>query len=374
MSGVGSPVVGPGTTAPQGDAECPQGHGATEPDVAPMRRAYPCPMFDSRHVRVFAEVVRTGSYTAAARNLGYTQPAISQQMKALERAVGTPLFTRVGRRLRLTEAGEVLSGHAEGILGAMSAAQEQMTAIARLRSGHVRVAAFPSASATLVPQTTARVMAEHPGIRIELLEAEPPDSLDMLVRGECDVTLAFGYDETPAPPEELMEVPLLDDPLVVLLPAGHPLTEEASVELRALAGERWIAGCRRCRGHFAQACRAVGFTPDIAFTTDDNLAVQSLVASGVGVALMPRMVLSFLRHPKVTGRPLTPIGRRRISAYTLPSHRRIPATRLMLLALRRTADEQTRDEQTAEEQGAPAPTDTDMARAEPGTEHPALDL
>ncbi|WP_344108209.1 LysR family transcriptional regulator [Nocardiopsis rhodophaea] len=307
-------------------------------------------MFDSRHVRVFAEVVRTGSYTAAARNLGYTQPAISQQMKALERAVGTPLFTRVGRRLRLTEAGEVLSGHAEGILDAMSAAQEQMTAIARLRSGHVRVAAFPSASATLVPQTTARVMAEHPGIRIELLEAEPPDSLDMLVRGECDITLAFGYDETPAPPEELVEVPLLDDPLVVLLPAGHPLTEEGSVELRALAGERWIAGCRRCRGHFAQACRAVGFTPDIAFTTDDNLAVQSLVASGVGVALMPQMVLSFLRHPKVTGRPLTPMGRRRISAYTLPSHQRIPAARLMLGALRQTADARTAEVQAADVQ------------------------
>ncbi|MBI0384414.1 LysR family transcriptional regulator, partial [Streptomyces albiflaviniger] len=120
-------------------------------------------MFDSRHIKTFHEVVRSGSYSGAARALGYTQPAITQQMKALERAVGSPLFIRVGRGMRLTEAGETLARHADTILTSISTAQQQMSAITRLRSGRVRVCAFPSANATLTPETMARLAAAHPG-------------------------------------------------------------------------------------------------------------------------------------------------------------------------------------------------------------------
>ena len=132
-----------------------------------------------------------------------------------------------------------------------------------------------------------------------------------LARGDCDITLAFSYGDAAEQQNEesLVEVPLLDDPLVVLLPAGHPLARRRTVELRQFAHERWIAGCLRCRGHFVAACVEAGFEPDIAFTTDDNLAVQSLVAAGMGVALMPSMVLSFMRHRKVAGRP----GRLRVT-------------------------------------------------------------
>ncbi|WP_369218073.1 LysR family transcriptional regulator, partial [Streptomyces flavofungini] len=122
-------------------------------------------MFDSRHIKTFHEVVKAGSYSAAARSLGYTQPAITQQMKALERSVGTALFTRVGRRMRLTEAGEALSRHAGIILDDISAAQQQMNAITRLRSGRVRVCAFPSANATLIPEALARLAS---GMRVAL--------------------------------------------------------------------------------------------------------------------------------------------------------------------------------------------------------------
>ncbi|MFF5206185.1 LysR family transcriptional regulator [Streptosporangium sp. NPDC000396] len=297
-------------------------------------------MFDSRQVRVFAEVVHTGSYSAAARSLGYTPPAISQQMKALERAVGTPLFVRVGRGLRLTDAGEVLARHASGILGSISAAQKQMTAIKRLKAGRVRICAFPSASATLVPAAASLITKDHPGIRIELTEQEPPLSLEALCRGDCDIALAFSYGDAPEQPaEEVLEIPLLDDPLVVLMPAGHPLARRRSVELRQLADERWIAGCVRCRGHFVKTCAEAGFEPDIAFTTDDNLAVQGLVAAGFGVSLMPELVLSFMRHPKVAGRPLNPAAHRRVSAYTLPGHQEIPVVGLLLEALRSASDQ-----------------------------------
>lgn len=295
-------------------------------------------MFDSRHIRTFDEVVRAGSYSAAARALGYTQPAITQQMKALERAVGTPLFIRVGRRMRLTEAGEALSRHAGVILDSIAAAQQQMAAITGLRAGQVRVCAFPSAGATLVPEALARLAVEHPGIRVELQESEPPESLRRVARGECDITLAFTYPGLRKQvPEELVEIPLMEDQLTVLLPAGHPMAWRRAVKLDELAHERWIAGCLRCRSNFLHECAELGFAPDIVFTTDDNLVIQSLVAEGLGIAMMPGLVLSFLVHEKVTGRALDPASRRQVSAYVLREHLDIPATALVLDGLKTVA-------------------------------------
>ncbi|MBB1255925.1 LysR family transcriptional regulator [Streptomyces sp. OF3] len=303
-------------------------------------------MFDSRRLRTFQEVVRTGSYSAAARSLGYTQPAITQQMKALERELGTALFVRVGRGLRLTEAGETLSRHATTILDTMTVARQQMAARTRLDTGRVRLCAFPSANATLVPGTLAALARHHPGVAVELSEEEPPESLTRVVRGECDIALAFTYPGTSGGdgasaaevPEELVEIPLLDDQLVVLLPNVHPLSRRRTVTLTDLADERWIAGCLRCRVNFLHECAEQGFAPHIAFTTDDNLMVQSLVAEGLGIALMPSLVLNFLRHQDVVGRPLAPPSRRHIAAYVLREHLRVPATSLVLDTLRRTAD------------------------------------
>ncbi|GAA4682059.1 LysR family transcriptional regulator [Streptomyces chumphonensis] len=295
-------------------------------------------MFESRHIKTFHEVVRTGSYTAAARALGYTQPAITQQIKALERAVGAPLFVRVGRRMRLTEAGETLARHAGVILDTMAVAHQQMRALRGLRTGRVRVCAFPSAGATLVPEALARLAAGRAGVRVELQESEPPDSLHRVVRGACDIALAFTYPglHEEVPPE-LVEIPLLEDQLTVLLPAGHAMARRRAVKLAELADERWIAGCLRCRTNFLHECAELGFAPDIVFTTDDNLVVQSLVAEGLGIAMMPGLVLSFLVHRKVVGRALDPASRRQISAYVLREHLEVPATALVLDELRSVA-------------------------------------
>lgn len=295
-------------------------------------------MFDSRHIRTFHEVVRAGSYSAAARTLGYTQPAITQQMKALERSVGTPLFVRVGRQMRLTEAGEALERHAGVILDRIAAAQQQMSAITGLRAGRVRMCAFPSAGATLVPEALARLSAEHPGVRVELQEAEPPDSMRRVADGECDITLAFTYPGLREQvPDELVEIPLMEDQLTVLLPSGHRMARRRAVRLSELADERWIAGCLRCRANFLHECAELGFSPDVAFTTDDILVVQSLVAEGLGIAMMPGLVLSFLVHRKVTGRALDPASRRQVSAYVLREHLDIPTTALVLDELRTAA-------------------------------------
>jgi DNA-binding transcriptional LysR family regulator len=295
-------------------------------------------VLDSRHIRTFHEVVTTGSFTAAARSLGYTQPAVTQQIRALEREAGVPLFARNGRRMILTEAGETLARHAEVILGDLRAAQQQLQAFARLRAGRVRVCAFPSANATLIPQTMAALLADHPTVRVELLEAEPPESLHKLLAGECDIALSFSYPglrtELPA---ELVEIRLLEDLLTVLLPVGHPLARRRAARLAELTQARWIAGCSRCRANFLHICAEEGFDPDIVFTTDDNLALQGLVAAGVGFAVAPSLVLSFLNHRQVVGRVIEPHVRRQVSAHVLRERLPLPATELVLDKLRSVA-------------------------------------
>jgi len=291
-------------------------------------------MLEIRHLRVLREVARTGSYSGAARALGYTQPAVSQQMRALERATGATLVTRAGRRMRLTEAGAVLSSHAAGILSSVGRAEEEVAAIAGLRSGAVRLSAFPSGSATLVPTAIARAVDAHAGLRVSLTEEEPPESLQHLRAGDCDIALTFSYtdgDEQTDP--DLAHLPLLDDPLFAVLPTNHRLRGRPSIRVEDLAGERWIAGCPRCRRNLMDVCARTGFEPEIAFATDDGVAAQSLVAAGLGVALMPRLVLSAVHHPDVVSKRLAVPVSRAIAATTWPDLRRVPAVAVMLEAL-----------------------------------------
>ncbi|MGO1054708.1 LysR family transcriptional regulator [Crossiella sp. CA198] len=293
-------------------------------------------MLELRHLRVLRAVARTGSYSAAAVRLGYTQPAVSQQMKALERLCGTPLVVRCGRKMRLTEAGVELVRRAGLVLAEVAAAERAVGELAGRRAGQVRLVVFPSGSATLVPPVAARISREHPDIRLSLTEAEPPESVELLRAGECDLALAFTYPGEPEPVETpgLLTVKLFTDPLVVLLPAGHALCAAPGVSLPDLAREHWIAGCARCREHLVHACAAAGFQPDITFATDDNLAVQGLVAAGLGVAVVPELMLSAVRRPDVCVRPLRPPLRREVYLCTWPDLARVPAIGLTVAALR----------------------------------------
>ncbi|WP_086810155.1 LysR family transcriptional regulator, partial [Streptomyces reticuliscabiei] len=235
-------------------------------------------MIEARHLRVLRAVASTGSFSAAGRELGCTQPAVSQQMKALEASVGTPLLIRSGREMRLTQAGEALVRHAAGILSGLTAAEEEVAAIAGLRAGRVRLVSFPSGSSTLVPTALAALRAAHPGTRVSLEEAEPPHSVELLREGDCDVALAFRYEGAAGAGEwdDLVVRPLLTDRLVGLVPEGHRLSRAESVALGELAAESWIAGCPRCRGQLVEACESAGFTPRIDFATDDYPAVVGL--------------------------------------------------------------------------------------------------
>ncbi|MGW5663360.1 LysR family transcriptional regulator [Streptomyces sp. NPDC003758] len=297
-------------------------------------------MIEARHLRVLRAVAATSSFSAAGRELGCTQPAVSQQMKALEASVGTPLLVRSGREMRLTEAGEALVRHAAGILAGLTAAEEEVAAIAGLRAGRVRLVSFPSGSSTLVPAALAALRAAHPGTRVSLEEAEPPQSVEKLRAGDCDIALAFRYEGAEVGVEEwddLVVRPLLTDRLVGLVPEGHRLARAESVAIGELAGEPWIAGCPRCRGQLVQVCASAGFTPRIDFATDDYPAVVGLVGAGLGVAVLPQLAVESVRPRGVRPVALEPAVRREIVALTLPDLAQVPAVAATLGELARAA-------------------------------------
>jgi DNA-binding transcriptional LysR family regulator len=295
-------------------------------------------MIEARHLRVFRAVARTGSFSAAARHLGCTQPAVSQQMRALEQSAGTPLLVRTGREMRLTDAGESLARHAAGILAGLTAAEEELAAIAGLRAGRVRLVSFPSGSSTLVPAALARMRAEHPATQVSLVEAEPPRSVEMLRAGDCEIALAFRYAGIPGTAADdadewagLVARPLLTDRLVGLFPSRHRLAEAGRpLQMAELAEEQWIAGCPRCRGHLVRVCEQVGFTPRIDFATDDYPAVAGLVGAGLGVALLPELALESVHTRGVTLAEVRPAVRREVVALTLPDLAKVPTVDAML--------------------------------------------
>ncbi|MFF9402044.1 LysR family transcriptional regulator [Streptomyces sp. NPDC014744] len=296
-------------------------------------------MIEARHLRVLRAVAATGSFSAAARELGCTQPAVSQQMKALESSAGTTLLIRTGREMRLTQAGEALARHASGILAGLTAAEEEVAAIAGLRAGRVRLVSFPSGSSTLVPGALAALRAAHPGTRVSLVEAEPPRSVEMLREGDCDIALAFRYGAPGAEWEDLVVRPLLTDRLIGLVPEAHRLSGTGAVTIAELAEESWIAGCPRCRRQLVEVCEEAGFTPRIDFATDDYPAVVGLVGAGLGVAVLPELAIESVRTKGVRTVTVEPAVEREIVALTLPDLAQVPAVaatldRLSLAAAR----------------------------------------
>ncbi len=263
-------------------------------------------MLDLTRLRVLAAVARYGSVTSAARALRYAQPSVSHHLARLEAETGSQLVQRVGRGIRLTEAGRMLAERAEEILGRLDSVEEELAAHSGLRAGRVRLAAFPSALGTFVPRAAAAFTAAYPDVELRFTEAEPPDAARLLRNGEVDVAVLFTYpDLPPVDTHGLREAVLLREPIYLVTPADLP-----GDRLRDHAGRRWITGCERCRAHLLRSCAVAGFTPDIAFTTDDYVAVQALVAAGLGVTTLPGLALQAQHN-------------RRVRAVRLPRHERV---------------------------------------------------
>src|SRR5919199_1845312 len=297
-------------------------------------------MLDVRRLRVLREVAARGSFSAAAEALTYTQSAVSQQIAALEREAGTTLVDRSARGVRLTDAGRALVEHADVILARLADAEAELEAIAGLRGGRLRLASFPSAGATIMPEAIARFRDRHPGVELTLEPAEPEQSLAKLRTGEVDLALDItaGYRE---PGEDGIErLHLLDDPMYVALPVGHPYARKRDLALEELADESWILGTTgSCpdASIFLRSCQLAGFEPRVTFNSDDYFAIQGFVAAGMGASFIPDLALISVRDDIVVRSLGARPPARVIWAATLRDSYRSPAKQAMLDVLAEVA-------------------------------------
>ncbi|QTE28204.1 LysR family transcriptional regulator [Pengzhenrongella sicca] len=292
---------------------------------------------DAKRLLIFGTVVRAGSLAAAARELGWTQPAVSQHVRALERELRVPLIVRSAHGAVATEAGLVVLEHANAVAARLRAADAEVAAIADSLAGSVRLATFPTAGATLVPAAMQVMTGRTPGLEVRLTDAEPAQALALLELGQVDAALVFRYDDEPARPGgaagSLVEHPLGDEAIRLVLPAGHRLAGRTSIQLADLADERWVGGCVQCSEHLLRVCARAGFTPDVRHSTDDYVIVQSLVAQGLAVALLPELALRSVLNPGVEVRDVVGAGSRRLAVTHHADAAGTPALRGLLAAL-----------------------------------------
>jgi DNA-binding transcriptional LysR family regulator len=245
-------------------------------------------VLDTHRLRIFRAVVASGSVQAAAANLGYTPSAVSQHVTALQRETGLTLFERAGRGLRATAAGLLLADQADAILDRIGEAEAVVADLRAGRTGTLSLSYFASVGAAWLPRVVRRLTHEFPGVRLDLALREwlPDDPAE-----RSDVQIAVERPDFAAWPGFTAHH-LLDDPYVVVLPAGHPLAGRAEIELAELASERWVDNDFArgwCRRNLVEACTAAGFRPPFHVEAHDYPTALAFVAAGIGITVLPEL-------------------------------------------------------------------------------------
>jgi DNA-binding transcriptional LysR family regulator len=282
-------------------------------------------------LEVFRTVARHRSITAAAQALRYTQPAVSRQIAALEAQTGARLFDRRARGVSLTEEGRLLLSHAEAILDRLATARQEMAAVRGLGSGRVRVGAFPTAVAALVPQALAAFREAHPGVALSLIEARTPELLQRLRSGDADIAVVSAPPEPPLDAAHLDLHHLLDEHLLVAVPREHRLARRRTVRLAELTEDPFIAGSAAAEDPLMRASLPPGFNPRIDIVAAEWTGKLGCVAAGLGVAFLPALAVRAVPADIALLRVHTDDApRRRVYAATPAGDRRPPAVTRML--------------------------------------------
>jgi DNA-binding transcriptional LysR family regulator len=302
-------------------------------------------MLDLRRLRLLRELHERGTIAAVADALQYTPSAVSQQLATLEREAGVRLVERHGRRLRLTDAGRGLVEHADAVIRRLELAEAELAAAAGDEvTGRVRIAAFQTAASSLVLPLLGSLPDRYPKLRLELAEMEAEEALELLPRGEVDIAVAEEYDYAPRLRDpSLAYRDVCRDPLVLVLPADHPLcaVDAERVPLAALRDEPWAAS--RSGTAFSdsvvRACRALGgFEPELRHRSNDLWVLGQLVAAGEGVSLFPALG----RPGRIPGIAVRHCAEARLDRRIFLAARRGSTGRPALQAVSRALREQAR--------------------------------
>jgi DNA-binding transcriptional LysR family regulator len=294
---------------------------------------------DTDLLRTFREVASRGSLTAAARTLGYTQSAVSRQVSALESSLGARLFDRVARGVQLTEHGRSLLPHAESLLERLDSARRDLEALDRLEHGRLRVGAFPTAVAALIPRSMAAFRAQHPNISLSLVEGTTPRQLDRVRARDVDLAVVSSFPDQELDADRIELSHLLDDAMLVAFPRSHRLARRRRVRLADLVDESWIAADTSGDDHLLgpESVR-LATRPGVDFVANGWTEKLGLVAAGLGITLVPSLAAPAARPDIALARLGSQDGPpRTVYAATLEGVTRAPATDAFIQVLGETA-------------------------------------
>jgi DNA-binding transcriptional LysR family regulator len=292
---------------------------------------------DPRRVVLFAEALEHRSLTRAARAMHMSQPSLSRQIASLERETGVRLVNRTRDGISVTVAGEKLLRRARAIRAQLDHARDELDEILGLAAGRLRLAAFPTAAATLALEALLSLRTAHPDMAVTIEERDRRTALEAIRTGRVDIALTF-TDLDSWPEDDLLDTSvLMQEPMLVALPAGDPHAAAERLALRTLAASPWITGGGSAPGLIENACQAAGFEPRIVARLDNQPAIQAAVASGVGVTLVPALAARHARAD-IAFRHLSPRAPTRTVLLHVLRGPRQPATDAGLEALRRAAE------------------------------------
>jgi DNA-binding transcriptional LysR family regulator len=252
-------------------------------------------MFDLQRLRLLRELAHRGTMTAVGEAFGLTSSAVSQQLAVLEHEARAPLLERFGRRVRLTADGERLVIHAETILAAVEAAVLDLKTAGETPRGVLEVGCFPSFAKAHVLPAAIRLRKRFPDMKVHIHELEPPDAIEAVRDGRCQLAVRFTYNLAPRPDiAGLVSHPLLDEQVLLALPKSWQASRNP-IDLKRLAQAEWMVGSRQSDDlELAErACAVAGFVPRIAHTVDDYDLLLRMVAAGFGVGFIPELGLQF---------------------------------------------------------------------------------
>jgi DNA-binding transcriptional LysR family regulator len=252
---------------------------------------------------VFRRVARTGSFTSAGVEMGFTQSAVSRHIAALEREIGVPVFQRLARGVRLTEEGGLLLRHADAVADRIVDARREIAALRDLSAGRLRVGAFATADAALVPRAMAAFRTSFPGIALSLSEGLSPMLLRSLRSGDIDLAVVSSYADQQLDTSDLDVQRLLKDPVLIALPSSHRFADRRSLALAELADESWVAASPNAENTLISACLRNGFEPRIDFVVREWTAKLGFVAAGLGITMVPSLAAAAVR-PDIAVVPL----------------------------------------------------------------------
>ena len=296
-------------------------------------------MLSVDRLRVLHAIAAHGSLSAASQALHVTNSAVSQQLAKLEREVGQPLVERNGRGVRLTDAAELLVEHTSRILSLVHRAEADLEAHRGDVNGHLRLSATPTAVRGLLPAVLPALREAHPGLRVELNEEEPHESIPAMINGDADLAMVVDWNGSPlALPQGMTRASVMEDVGDIALPAEHPLAHRELLELDEILDLPWISWSKGsvCDDWLLGIIRGQGGEPTVVHTVEEHQTKLALVAAGIGAAVMPRLG----RGPLPEGVrvvPVQPALIRQVYVFWRSEASRRPAIRAVVRALREAA-------------------------------------